>query len=146
MFDLFLLSLPPALGYAVYFSVLAPLKGFESERWNPSPGPGAPLWKEIIEKTREGPSDEEIALWAACQQEARRDAVSMAVRALDTLPDASPDSIAEALGLPPVLVRTRSVKGRRVRNLGKRGDKTADYSPAQVMAAATGNSDCHVDW
>lgn len=48
MFDLFILSLPPALGYAISFAIFEPLNGFEEERWNPSPGPGGPLWSEII--------------------------------------------------------------------------------------------------
>lgn len=146
MFDLFLLLLPPALGFFVYDSLLAPVWGFEKLRWTPSPGPALPPRRDFPLLGYAGPSDEDIALYSAIQAEAKRDAVAMAVKAMDALPDASPDSIADALGLPAVSVRTRSRAGSRVRKAGRHGDKTADYSRNEVLAAATGNNDCHVDW
>jgi hypothetical protein len=80
MFDLFLLSLPPLLGFFAYDTFLAPLWGFESVRWTPSPGrqdPALPPRREVLSIGYAGPLDEDIALYTAIQAEARRDAVSM---------------------------------------------------------------------
>ena len=146
MLDLCLLSIGPFLGWLIYMGALEPLLCPDETRFNHLlyagttsrhvKPPKEPLledlehfylsWDDIAPQC-----DAQQDTWREIKDESRKDALKMAKRALEAIPDASCVSVAEALNLPVNAVKLQGDRGRR------KGKEVTDYSREQIFKAAT---------